>query len=306
MSTRRIILVLAVCFLVVVLAGKTSSQTPRPDQLIEPLDHERLRRMTPQERAREFERRAARREKLHEQQWAKQKMEFEQRIKDSHEGKNARRNKLIKKMLEVTEEQWKVIEPQIDKIYFLKNQSKLGVGFSIALAGPEASDKPIIEERVSENKSSRYTTSSRSGSGGSMRYESSSSGYGSSGGSSSGGGSRVGYGSSGGSGSSGYGSGGSSSGGFGGGGGGGRTLRLNGPPWRLLDRELTEGEKVCDELFELLKDKNSEKEEIIQKMEALRRAREAAKRQLAEAEQELRGLLDYRQEANLVLTRLLD
>jgi len=81
---------------------------------------------------------------------------------------------------------------------------------------------------------------------------------------------------------------------------------LNGPPWRLLDRELTEGEKVCDELFELLKDKNSEKEEIIQKTEALRRAKEAAKRQLAEAEQELRGLLDYRQEANLVLTRVLD
>ena len=243
--------------------------------------------MPPQEREREYERRAARREKLHEQQWAKQKMECEQRIKDSHEGKNARRNELIKKMLEVTEEQWKVIEPLIDKIYFLKNQSKLGVGFSIALADPEASDKPIIEERVSENGSGRYVMSSRSGSGGS----------------SSGGGSNVGYGSGGG---SAYGSSGSSGGGFSGGSGGGRTLTLNGPPWRLLDRELTEGEKVCDELFELLKDKNSEKEEIIQKTEALRRAKEAAKRQLAEAEQELRGLLDYRQEANLVLTRVLD
>ena len=271
MPTRRIILILAVCFLAVVLAGKTLSQTPRLGQSIEPPDHERLRRMPPQEREREYERRAARREKLHEQQWAKQKMECEQRIKDSHEGKNARRNELIKKMLEVTEEQWKVIEPLIDKIYFLKNQSKLGVGFIIALADPEASDKPIIEERVSENRSGRYVMSSRSGSGGSA-----------------------------------YGSGGSSSGGFSGGSGGGRTLTLNGPPWRLLDRELTEGEKVCDELSELLKDKNSEKEEIIQKTEALRRAKEAAKRQLAAAEQELRGLLDYRQEANLVLTRVLD
>lgn len=264
MSMRRIIFLLAVCLLAVVPAGKTLSQTSRPG-------NKRFSRATPEQRSREFERQAARRQKLYERQWAKRKKEYEQRIKDSHEGKNTSRNKKIKKVLEVTEEQWKVIEPLIDKIYFLRNQSKLGVRFSLALAGPEASDKPVIEEKISESGNGGYVMRTYSGSGSSVGYGGSGGGTGSSGG-----------------------------------GGGARTLSLNGPPWRLLDRELTEVEKVCDELYELLKDENPEKEEIVQKTEALLRAREEAGRQLIETQKELRGLLDYRQEANLILTKVLD
>ena len=77
--------------------------------------------MTPEQRDKYFEKRDAREKELREKRWAQKKLNFEQGIKDRHEGKDARRNRNIKKMLEVTEEQWKVIEPQIDKIYFLRN-----------------------------------------------------------------------------------------------------------------------------------------------------------------------------------------
>ena len=65
--------------------------------------------------------------------------------------------------------------------------------------------------------------------------------------------------------------------------------------------ELTEGERICEELLELLEDKNSRPEEIEQKMEALRKIRQEAKKQLAKAQQELREVLTFRQEATLVL-----
>jgi hypothetical protein len=70
--------------------------------------------------------------------------------------------------------------------------------------------------------------------------------------------------------------------------------------------ELTEGERACEELLELLEDKGSKQEEIEQKVEALRQARKEAGKQLAKAQQELREVLTFRQEATLVLMRSLD
>ncbi|MHC4241716.1 MAG: hypothetical protein ACYS3N_15725 [Planctomycetota bacterium] len=70
--------------------------------------------------------------------------------------------------------------------------------------------------------------------------------------------------------------------------------------------ELTEGERTCEELLELLEDKGSKQEEIEQKVEALREARKEAGKQLAKAQQELREVLTFRQEATLVLMRYLD
>lgn len=187
---------------------------------------------------------------------AKQRMEFEQRAKDRHDGRNERRNQFIKQILQVTQQQWKGIEPKINKIYFLRNQSSISMGFG--------------------------------GAGG---------GY--SGGSNSGGGYRTGV------------SSGGSSGGYvmqGGSGSGseGSAQFWGGPTWRLADRELTEGEKACEELFELLEDKSSKPEEIEQKMVALRQAREKARDQLAKVRQELREILNSRQEAKLVLLEVLD
>jgi len=69
---------------------------------------------------------------------------------------------------------------------------------------------------------------------------------------------------------------------------------------------LNEGEKICEELFRLLEDKNSELEEIRQKMEALRKFRQEAKKELAIAQQELRQLVTPHQEAALVMMQLLD
>ncbi len=65
--------------------------------------------------------------------------------------------------------------------------------------------------------------------------------------------------------------------------------------------ELTEGERICEELLELLEDKGSKQEEIEQKIEVLREERKKAGIQLAKAQQELRQHLNLRQEATLVL-----
>ncbi len=70
--------------------------------------------------------------------------------------------------------------------------------------------------------------------------------------------------------------------------------------------ELTEGERICEELLELLEDKDSKQEEIEQKVEALREVRKEAGKQLAKAQQELREVLTFRQEATLVLMRYLN
>ena len=111
MSTRRIIIGLIVCFSIVVFVGQTQSQTSNSDQTIKPPDAKRLRYMTPEERKRAFEEWAAQRRRLHEERVAKQRMEFEQRAKDRHDGRNERRNQFIKQILQVTQQQWKGIEP---------------------------------------------------------------------------------------------------------------------------------------------------------------------------------------------------
>lgn len=73
-------------------------------------------------------------------------------------------------------------------------------------------------------------------------------------------------------------------------------------PWESkAPSELTEGERICEELLELLEDKNSKPQEIEQKIEALRKVRQETKKQLAKAQQELREVLTFRQEATLVL-----
>jgi len=70
--------------------------------------------------------------------------------------------------------------------------------------------------------------------------------------------------------------------------------------------ELTEGEKICDELLKVLEDKDSKQEEIDQRIEALRQVRKEAGIELARAQQELREVLTFRQKATLTLMRYLD
>jgi len=79
--------------------------------------------------------------------------------------------------------------------------------------------------------------------------------------------------------------------------------------WRIswkdkAPAELTEAQKIANELMDLVDNKNTTAEEFKQKMDALRKSRrklEKVKRQLSEAREELREVLTTRQEAALVL-----
>ena len=70
--------------------------------------------------------------------------------------------------------------------------------------------------------------------------------------------------------------------------------------------ELTEGEKIAEELIDLLEDENSIDEDIRQKMNALQQVREKAQKELPKAEQELVKVISPRQEAILLLWEFID
>ena len=83
------------------------------------------------------------------------------------------------------------------------------------------------------------------------------------------------------------------------------------PTWKWNKRwkdkapaELTEAQKIANELIDLLENKNTRTEEFKEKMDALRKSRikqRELKRQLSNARQELREVLTPRQEAALEL-----
>jgi hypothetical protein len=240
-------------------------------------------------RQKQFEEQAARQKAEREKWMAERQKEFEQRAKDRANGKDDRRNETIRQALKMTEVQWKVVEPKINRMYFLQDQSQISIGI-----GGEGTGGYAIGFASSSGSSGGYRTGGKGG-------------YGS--------GAMVGYGS--GSSSSsesitistGTDKGDAlktqtSSGGGGSGGGGVRVL--SGPLWRYADRELTEGEKSCERLKKLLEDKNSQNEQIEQEIVVLCQARENAAKELAKARQELCELLTTRQQARLVLSGLLD
>jgi flagellar biosynthesis chaperone FliJ len=80
----------------------------------------------------------------------------------------------------------------------------------------------------------------------------------------------------------------------------------NSVPWENVDRPLTDGERICEELQRLLQDPAAEPGEITRKLDALRDARERARKQWTRAQQELRKVLDLRQKATLVMMGLLN
>lgn len=266
MPTRRIILVLAVCFLAVVLAGKTLSQTPRPGQLIEPLDHERLRDMNQEQRDRYFEQRAKQREIDRQQRLMQNKKrrmqvakEFEQNREQIQIERKKRQDQAMKEALKTTDEQWKLIKPRLDRVQELSRLANVSIGMFTRGAGSSGGAGGI------------------SGGGGSGRY---------SGGASGGSSSRR---------SSSESKNESSSGSFQFASGWSR------PSNRKSPDEMNEGELACEELLDLLEDKNSKPEEIEQKMENLRSIRRKANEELIKARQELRDVLTYRQEAALIM-----
>lgn len=91
-------------------------------------------------------------------------------------------------------------------------------------------------------------------------------------------------------------------GGFAGSGGNFQTF----PDRQASDGSISDGEILCEEIQRLLDDPQATPEQVSQKLDALRVAREKAKRQWIAAQQELRDILDFRQQARLVLMGLLD
>lgn len=88
-----------------------------------------------------------------------------------------------------------------------------------------------------------------------------------------------------------------------------RPSRERGGGWPLpkTPDELTEGEKILEELIDVLEDENSKDEEIRKKMDALQQFREKARKELPKAKQELAAVLtNPRQEAVLLLTGYID
>ena len=55
--------------------------------------------------------------------------------------------------------------------------------------------------------------------------------------------------------------------------------------------EMSEGEKIADELIDLLEDENAKDKEIRRKIDALQQAREKAKKELPKAKQKLAAVL---------------
>jgi len=73
-----------------------------------------------------------------------------------------------------------------------------------------------------------------------------------------------------------------------------------------FDGPVSDGEILCEEIQMLLNDPQATPEQVGQKLDALRTAREKARRQWVAAQQQLREVLDFRQQARLVLMGLLD
>jgi len=246
MSTRKMILGLAVCLVLGMFAqqllsqgvrsggsssrsGSMSSRNMRPRRMPAQPDFERLREMSPEEKVKYFQQLAEEQRKAAEEQEA-----F-----------------AMQQALGASDEQWKVIEPRLKKVKHYREQAFIGT-------------KPPFQ-----NNFSSFGT----GPGGAQ--------------------------------------------GFGGGFGGGFQFQTSGfsgpggtfqtfPVRQASDGPISDGEILCEEIQMLLDDPQSTPEQISQKLDALRLAREKAKRQWIAAQQQLREVLDFRQQARLVLMGLLD
>ncbi len=203
------------------------------------------------------------------------KQQFERQLKKQM-GPAKSEKELMKQVLRATEKQWKAIEPKLNKVRELRNLANvsirmIGTGFmgggSIASGSASGSAKgSSVDVNVDVNKG-------------------------------------VGRGSM-------FGGTGTLIGGQKRGSAGGSLIHYGWgwvrPSQNRGFENLNEGEKICEELFRLLEGKNSELEQIRQKMEALRKFRQEAKKELAIAQQELRQLVTPHQEAALVMMQLLD
>ena len=207
------------------------------------------------------------------------KQQFEEQLKKQM-GPAKSEKELMTQVLRATEKQWNAIKPKLNKVRELRNRANVsirlmsfgiagGVGGSMAGSGMGMAGSSVGSGRGVMSGSGSMYGSGFSDSGGTVQKRDSA--------------------------------------------GGSSSLSPISISWRWSRpsqnrgfENLNEGEKICEELFRLLEDKNSELEEIRQKMEALQKFRQEAKKELAIAQQELRQLVTPHQEAALVMMQLLD
>ena len=116
MTKQRIILVSAVCFSLTVFAGQTLSQLPtRPPRLRD------MKGMTREEREKEH------RKAMKEWQFQRRQQERER----SKEYINLMAREAWKRLLRVTERQWKIIEPKYKKVHDFRYEALVGAGSGV-------------------------------------------------------------------------------------------------------------------------------------------------------------------------------
>lgn len=269
MARRRIILGAVICLLTAAFVGQTLSQTRRTNPQRNKAYYERLRKMTPEQRQRELQRKI----QIKIQQRLKERMkEREQEREQRQIESKKRQEEAIKQALGATDEQWKVIKPRLEKVQDLSEISISLLFYGSGSASGQMSGS--ASGQISGSASGQRSNTNNKGTGA----------YG---------------------------------GGYGGGSSGGSTRNTPSKPniiktysdgWKWYkpsDRKapgkLTKGERLSEEILELIEDKNSKPEEIEQQMETLRKIRQENKEQLSKARQELREVLTYRQEAALIM-----
>ena len=192
MATQKIILVLAVCFSMAGFAGQTRRGKP-------PGGPRPKKSMTDAEKLKAFE------------PLFKPMMEKEER---DRERRRLMRREAWKRLLRISERQWKIIKPKVDKVNIL--------GWRMSVRASVETDRRI--------GISRWRRPSR------------------------------------------------------------RMDRWPPAPDKTPD-ELTESEKIIEELIDVLEDENSKDEEIRKKMDALQHFRENARKEFAKVGQELAAVL---------------
>ena len=240
MSTRKVILGLAVCLSLGVFAQQLLSQGTGSGGSVSMPSRSTMQRMAVQP---DFERMS--------KMSPEEKMKYLQQITEQQRKWLEEQEAIaMQQALGADDKQWKVIEPRLKKVKRYKEQAFIGTKLP----------------------KSNFTTFS-TGPGGAQGF-------------------------------------GMMGGGFGGGSGGGGSVQggtfQNVPGRQDFDGPRSDGEILCEEIQMLLNDPQTTPEQVNRKLVALRQEREKARRQWVAAQQQLREVLDFRQQARLVLMGLLD
>jgi hypothetical protein len=146
MTKRRIILVLGVSGSIALLAVAALSQERDSRRISDLPDLERLRSMTEAQREREAAKRKKQRELEARQRARESKKKLEehrkrvQRRKEAQEGPAETKRELLgaKRALGVTQEQWKLIRPKLEKVRDLRGRAHSTVGLLLSSSSASA------------------------------------------------------------------------------------------------------------------------------------------------------------------------